>query len=891
MKRCQVGPVQLGLVVAVLVSGCSCSNIVVAWPDSGAGGGGGTSSDGGMGGGAGGGGGGGGIDPDGGACLDRDADGFGVGNCLGPDCDDSDPQITTDGVVRCFSLDAGVVPDGGACKAGSATCKAGVVGLCMNEVGPSREQCNGLDDDCNGAIDDGVPAVVCYEGPPASLDAGTSATCRSGLSTCIKGGYGLCVGAVVPTAEVCANGKDDNCNGQKDEPPCAEGTYVCAGCTGAKDTNPGTQNSPVATIGQGIKNAVALGTSTVFVAGVVAGVQQTYSEDVIIPNGVVVQGRWAVISSSGNNAWARTADRTLLTNSNSTGVKFAPGASRSSGLDGLAIQAAPSSSRVVGISIVNASPLLKDFAVLSTNLSATPPSENIGVLVTGTPLIAAFPRLEGTATTRCEIGTGLATVASVGIRVTNARFEGQYLDVNAGPGGPGVSSAVHLLNAPQSELRDAELHAGLASSCIGFFAQGNSGGVVVQNVNATGCPPPGAGAPAGLTGVGIAFEACPMVTNGANPLVKNSYGRGGTTAGPKSLAMGAAAVDGCHVNFAGNTLIGGQSDGVNIPETEIGLHCGYQGLVNMVGKDSACRATSNTISAGSAPSPTAVGMNCQGSCEAKTLACTGACELISENSIVAPLGTMMIHLSIVNSAPLVSLNRIGPGPSPVIATNCGNNGSVIAVSLDSSNGVLVNNMITGGPCQLAVGISQLNRLRAGDSSVPAPTVHFNTIVASGSGLSPAGATSIGLQLGSTLAVPAVPRGIYRSNILVAGPVSGQNALEIVVREADVRSDPATFWNNLLNVPGALFPTLYLNEGGNPILSEAGVNAMGDISSQGNLHAVPGFFGPAVGDYHLTGASPARGAASVIAVPATDYDGQPRPNPAGGNPDIGADEVP
>ena len=62
--------------------------------------------------------------------------------------------------------------------------------------------------------------------------------------------------------------------------------------------------------------------------------------------------------------------------------------------------------------------------------------------------------------------------------------------------------------------------------------------------------------------------------------------------------------------------------------------------------------------------------------------------------------------------------------------------------------------------------------------------------------------------------------------------------------------------------------------------------------EGNIDADPLFVAPGGGDYHLNDYSPCIGAGMMTPdVPETDFDGEPRPNPLGSNPDMGADENP
>jgi len=842
--------------------GCSGCDLVVNLGDAGGGAGGG-----------------GGVDPDAGHCLDRDNDGYGTGDCLGADCDDTNPTITTAAVIACFSFDAGLLGRG-ICKAGTAKCTEGAFASCLNEVGPRGERCNGEDDDCNKLVDDNVPAKDCYTGAPVVIgDGGLKGVCKMGRTGCVDGGE-TCIGEVTPApVEICGNGKDDNCNGSVDEPGCALGTYVCGGCLNAKETNPGTQALPVMTIGRGILHALALGMPTVFVASTVNAAEAAYPEDLTIPDGVVVQGRWAVAG----NTWVHGgAPRAAIINTSTNGLRFAPGAGRGTGLDGVSIQAVvnPAVARASGITILNASPLLKDFEVLAAGGLMAP--ETIAVDVRG---VLAFPRLEGTVGRNSEVTAGPGNT-SVGVRVSTARIEIQYVKVKAGRGSLG-SFAVHLLGAPQSVIRDSSLVAGLANTCIGLLSQGAAGALVIERVSARGCPDQTAGAiTLALTGAGMVFEACPKLSGLGPAQVRDSTATGGMTTGPKSLSVGAAAVDGCDVTFSGSTFTGGVASNTNTPESQIGLSCGFQSLTNVAGADAPCKVINNQINAGLAASPNSVGLSCSGGCSTMTAACLGSCQEIRENTIIAPAGSVRVHLAITDSSPLISRNRIGSSDSSL--SPCAAD-TVLGVRLEGSSSTVVNNFICAGPCKVAIGIHQINQPRSGDSSIAGPTVHFNTIVASCSAPTPLGAVSIGVQLSTPAAAPG-PRGIWRSNIIVAGPVAGPNSSEIAVREADSRSDPAIFWNNLLHVGTMQLPALYVNEGTTPISTEAGVNGISETSSQGNLYAFPAFVAPTIGDYHLTQTSPARENGGANSAPAQDIDAEARPNPTNTNPDIGADEV-
>jgi len=79
------------------------------------------------------------------------------------------------------------------------------------KVGPSQKEIcgDGIDNDCDGTVDDGCPGVKCTDGDGDGW--GTGVDCK--LADCDDKN-----GAVYPYAtEVCGDHKDNNCNGQVDE--------------------------------------------------------------------------------------------------------------------------------------------------------------------------------------------------------------------------------------------------------------------------------------------------------------------------------------------------------------------------------------------------------------------------------------------------------------------------------------------------------------------------------------------------------------------------------------------------------------------------------------------------------------------------------------------------
>lgn len=88
---------------------------------------------------------------------------------------------------------------------------------CSGDVRPAEEQCDGMDHDCDGMRNEGCPCTegqtqVCGGEFPMNLP------CMAGNQRCQSDGtWGtVCEGAVGPSAEVCGNGIDDDCDGDAD---------------------------------------------------------------------------------------------------------------------------------------------------------------------------------------------------------------------------------------------------------------------------------------------------------------------------------------------------------------------------------------------------------------------------------------------------------------------------------------------------------------------------------------------------------------------------------------------------------------------------------------------------------------------------------------------------
>jgi len=133
---------------------------------------------------------------------------FDVSKCI----TETQPVLTTV-CTHGDTLECGT--DTGECRKGIRTCINGVWGQCENSTGPTSEICDNRDNDCDGQTDENL-ICDCFIGQ--SRECGSRiGECMPGISTCINGQWGECIGGRGPTLELCGDGLDNDCNGITDD--------------------------------------------------------------------------------------------------------------------------------------------------------------------------------------------------------------------------------------------------------------------------------------------------------------------------------------------------------------------------------------------------------------------------------------------------------------------------------------------------------------------------------------------------------------------------------------------------------------------------------------------------------------------------------------------------
>ena len=168
------------------------------------------------------------------------------------------------------------------------------------------------------------------------------------------------------------------------------GTFVSE--TMGNDANPGTQAMPVATIGQGMANAVTIGGGVdVFVA------DGAYPEDITMIEGISLWGGYEAVG------WTRdpAANTTIIQNATNTGVTFPSGITRGTAIDGFRIVGRGGSASGRAITVMNgAEPTISNNDIRAPNSSGNSAGVHINpanMPNTAVPLIEGnIVRMRGT---------------------------------------------------------------------------------------------------------------------------------------------------------------------------------------------------------------------------------------------------------------------------------------------------------------------------------------------------------------------------------------------------------------------------------------------------------------------------------------------------------------
>ena len=108
----------------------------------------------------------------------------------------------------------------GVCVGGTRACLPTGEGFgpCMGEVVPTAENClTPADENCDGQVNEASSGCVCqsnatqvcYDGPAGTMGVGV---CKAGLSTCVGGAWGPCLGEQAPAPEVATSLADESCS-------------------------------------------------------------------------------------------------------------------------------------------------------------------------------------------------------------------------------------------------------------------------------------------------------------------------------------------------------------------------------------------------------------------------------------------------------------------------------------------------------------------------------------------------------------------------------------------------------------------------------------------------------------------------------------------------------
>ena len=125
-----------------------------------------------------------------------------------------------------------------------------------------------------------------------------------------------------------------------------------------------------------------------------------------------------------------------------------------------------------------------------------------------------------------------------------------------------------------------------------------------------------------------------------------------------------------------------------------------------------------------------------------------------------------------------------------------------------------------------------------------------------------------------------------NSVTISGNSSNNAGEDFSINGGNINVNNSIIWDDDIQINSGSFDIMYSD-------------IEGDWDGEGNIDAAPHFIDAANGNYHIGDYSPGIGAGVYSAqfddtwyyAPSTDLDGNPRPSPAGSNPDMGAYENP
>lgn len=118
---------------------------------------------------------------------------------------------------KCGPVDSsGSLTSAGQCQIGLQKCVNGEWGVCLGAIYPSEEVCGDkIDNNCDGKTDE---ACECSSGQVRQCGESDVGSCQYGVEKCVANSWsGICEGSVYPSEEVCKDNLDNDCDSFVDE--------------------------------------------------------------------------------------------------------------------------------------------------------------------------------------------------------------------------------------------------------------------------------------------------------------------------------------------------------------------------------------------------------------------------------------------------------------------------------------------------------------------------------------------------------------------------------------------------------------------------------------------------------------------------------------------------